>query len=140
MTKAEKAIKELHWLQFNFPWQDNPENDADKMCNAIHKYAGDAIELLKEREPRVLTLEEVMKHYSLPPVFVDDLNMQEDYMQDIQPLYFEFQPDRPWNAHWLNYDQVANIREGIKARYGTIIRAWSAKPTDEQREAVKWDG
>lgn len=53
MTKVEKAIKELHWLQFNFPWQDNPENDADKMCNAIHKYAGDAIELLEEREPAV---------------------------------------------------------------------------------------
>lgn len=50
MTKLEKAIKELRWLQFNFPWQDNPENDADKMFNAIHKYAGDAIELLESQQ------------------------------------------------------------------------------------------
>ena len=95
--------------------------------------------LLTAQQPRVLTLDEVMKHYSLPPVFVDDLNMQEDYLQDIQPLYFEFQPDRPWDVHWINYNQVANIYKGITARYGTIIRAWSARPTDEQRKAVKWD-
>lgn len=50
MTKLEKAIKELRWLQFNFPWQDNPENDADKMSNAIHKYTGDAIELLESQQ------------------------------------------------------------------------------------------
>ena len=50
MTKFEKAIKELRWLQFNFPWQDNPENDADKMTNAIHKYTGDAIELLESQQ------------------------------------------------------------------------------------------
>lgn len=52
MTKFEKVIKELRWLQFNFPWQDNPENDADKMSNAIHKYTGDAIELLESRQWR----------------------------------------------------------------------------------------
>ena len=50
MTKLEKVIKELRWLQFNFPWQDNPENDADKMSNAIHKYTGDAIELLESQQ------------------------------------------------------------------------------------------
>ena len=95
--------------------------------------------LLTAQQPRVLTLDEVMKHYSLPPVFVDDLGMQEDYLNDIQPLYFEFNPDRPWNAHWLNYDQVDNIRAGIKDAYGTVVRAWSARPTEEQRKAVKWD-
>lgn len=50
MTKIENVLKELRWLQFNFPWQDNPENDADKMCNAIHKYTGDAIELLETQQ------------------------------------------------------------------------------------------
>ncbi|MBP5461927.1 MAG: DUF551 domain-containing protein [Lachnospiraceae bacterium] len=50
MTKLEKVLKELRWLQFNFPWQDNPENDADKMFNAIHKYTGDAIELLESQQ------------------------------------------------------------------------------------------
>ena len=95
--------------------------------------------LLTAQQPRVLTLEEVMKHYSLPPVFVDDFNMQNDYLQDIQPLYFEFQPERPWHPHWLNYDQVENIRAGIKDGYGTYVRAWSARPTDEQRKAVKWE-
>ena len=50
MTKLEKAIKELRWLRFNFPWQDNPENNAVKMFYAIYKYTGDAIELLESQQ------------------------------------------------------------------------------------------
>lgn len=108
------------------------------LSEAEHKAFDLAVDALTAQQPRVLTLEEVMKHYSLPPVFVDDLGMQEDYLQDIQPLYFEINPDRPWNAHWLNYDHVDNIRAGIKDAYGTVVRAWSARPTKEQREATPW--
>ena len=50
MTKLEKVIKELQWLQSNFPLQDKPEDDADRMCNAIHKYSGDAIALLESQQ------------------------------------------------------------------------------------------
>lgn len=48
MNNREDVIRQLEWLVFNFPWQDKPESDADRMCNAIHKYVQDAIDLLKK--------------------------------------------------------------------------------------------
>ena len=139
MTKLEKVLKELRWLQFNFPWQDNPENDVDKMSNAIHKYTGDAIELLESQQPRVLTLEEVIKHYSLPPVVLDDLGWQEDYLQDIKPLYFDFPTKDSFAVHWRGYQHVRAYLEDWNASYGQKWRCWTDKPTDAQRKAVKWD-
>ncbi|MBR4457600.1 MAG: hypothetical protein IKS31_01440 [Clostridia bacterium] len=99
----------------------------------------DALALLREQEPRVMTLEEVIKHYSLPPVFVDDLGAQEDYLQDIAPLYFDFPQCDSWVVHWRGYQSVRKYIEDWKASYGQKWRCWTARPTDEQREAVKWD-
>ena len=50
MTDREKVIKELSWLIYNFPWKEDPKDDADRMCNAIHTYCKDALALLKEQE------------------------------------------------------------------------------------------
>lgn len=51
----------------------------DWMWKKADYYTGickDALALLKAQEPRVLTLEEVIQHYSLPLVFVDDFCAQ----------------------------------------------------------------
>lgn len=95
--------------------------------------------LLTAQQPRVMTLDEVMKHYSLPPVFVDDLGMEEDYLQDIQPLYFEFPSNDPWNVHWRGYQHIRQYLDHWKPSYGQKWRCWTARPTDEQREATPWD-
>ena len=99
----------------------------------------DVLSLLREQEPRVMTLEEVIKHYSLPPVFVDDLSAQEDYLQDIAPLYFDFPQCDSWVVHWRGYHSVRKYLDDWRASYGIKWRCWTARPTDEQREAVKWD-
>ena len=98
----------------------------------------DALELLKAQEPRVMTLEEVVKHYSLPPVVLDDIDLQEDYLQDIEPLYFDFQVDDPWAVHWRGYQQVMKY-DDWKASYGQKWRCWTSRPSDEQREATPWE-
>ena len=77
----------------------------------------DAIEdALKAQEPRVMTLDEVVEHYSLPPVFVDDFGAQEDYYEDIRPLYFEFpyQKEEPWIVHWRGHAQFARYLDELK--------------------------
>lgn len=98
-------------------------------------------EFEKSQEPRVLTLEEVIAHYSLPPVFVDDFEAQEDYYEDIQPLYFEFTHDNDgsWIVHWRGYSQVASYLDGWKYSYNKKWRCWSSRPTDELRKSVPWD-
>jgi len=108
-------------------------------CELGYILKKDALKLLKEQEPRVLTLEEVIKHYSLPPVVLDDLEWQEDYLQDIKPLYFDFPTKDSFAVHWRGYQQVRQYLEDWKASYGQTWRCWTAKPTNEQREALKWD-
>lgn len=100
----------------------------------------DAIALLKAQEPRLLTLEEVVAHYSLPPVFPDDFGMQEDYYEDIQPLYFEFPHDKedPWIVHWRGHAQVARYLDEWRHSYNKKWRCWTSRPTDAQREAEPW--
>lgn len=99
----------------------------------------DATELLRAQEPRVMTFTEVKEHYNLPLVFVDDLDAQEDYYQDIQPLYFDFPNPTPWDVHWRNSDKVRTYLDKWEDRYNKTWRCWTGKPTDEQREAVKWE-
>lgn len=93
----------------------------------------------KAQEPRVMTLEEVIKHYSLPPVVLDDLCWQEDYLQDIEPLYFDFPIEDSFAVHWRGYQSVRKYLEDWKASYGQNWRCWTSRPTNEQRRAVKWD-
>ena len=70
----------------------------------------DAIELLKAQQPRVLTVEEV---------------------DVVEVCWMEQRGHEPY-ATLDAYSWNHNI-------YNKWWRCWSAKPTDEQREAVKWD-
>ncbi len=50
MEKIEvKEAKSLRWLAFNFPYIENPEDEADKICNAIHLYTTAGAEKLEEQ-------------------------------------------------------------------------------------------
>lgn len=68
------------------------------------------LELLKEQEPRVLTLEEAKK----AEVCWLEQRGYEPYVTDDADT---------WNPEI----------------YGKAYRCWSAKPTDEQRKAEKWE-
>lgn len=100
----------------------------------------DALALLKAQEPRVMTLDELKEYVSLPPVFVDDLSMQEDYLRDIAPLYTDFpDPEESWIVHWRDAFMLRQHVMNAERSYGKRWRCWTARPTDEQRKAVKWD-
>lgn len=124
-------------------WLGNLRNDLGNPhyeCLWPYAQAIDEIcELLEEQEPRVMTLEELKEYVSLPPVFVDDLGAQEDYIQDIAPLYVDFPNPETWYVHWRD---VHTLRQNVNCAeqvYGKWWRAWTAKPTKEQMERTKWD-
>ena len=99
----------------------------------------DAIALLKAQEPRVLTLEELAAAQKTP-VWRETKRAHKD-------LY---------NGWMLAYDiqrgqGITGTRQGMTEPngrigwyklddYGKTWRCWTSRPTDEQREAVKWDG
>lgn len=130
MAEREKVMKDLSWLIFNFPWQENPKDDADRMCNAIHTYCNDALGLLKGPEPRVLYSTEI----------------------DIDTVYWMEQRNinQPWPVAFIslrgNPDKL--VYEDYYGDKWTISgycvgekgwRCWTSRPTEEQRKAVPWE-
>lgn len=127
MTDLSDLIQELEWYRNNTIPDMQPE------------YVDAIIALLKEQEPRVMTFGEVKSHYNLPAAFFDDLDIQEDYYQDIQPLYFEFPNPSPWDVHWRSSNQVRTYLDEWEDRYNKTWRCWTSRPTDEKREATPWN-
>jgi len=91
---------------------------------------GEAVELLKEQEPRVMTLEEV-KSFGWDYCYLEEERL----------------PGKEYRAVCGNYALTCitwpcvasmRIQHGDNS-YGRKWRCWTAKPTEEQRKVVKWD-
>lgn len=146
MTDREKVIKGLEKLREFADSEVHPILSPDnwgiysELRDLIDEAEKDALAILKAQEPRLLTLDEVIAHYSLPPVFVDDLGMQEDYYEDIQPLYFEFPHDSEdsWIVHWRGHSQVARYLDEWKDSYNKKWRCWTSRPDEKVRAETLW--
>ena len=101
----------------------------------IIAYIEDGAKLLKEQEPRVMTLEEVEDALDSvvwvdKPLF-DNLSSEyaliDSYSRKLQivELCYPF------------YDKDYRERSDY-ATYGKTWRCWTSRPTDEQREATPW--
>lgn len=99
-------------------------------CN--DKLMRDVLSLLKEQEPRVLTLEEVKKLQSIR----DGAIWLEVFGNGLFPALPEFS-----NKSITFF--VAILFEGYRSVfendwYGITWRCWSTKPNEKQMEAVPW--
>ena len=98
----------------------------------------DALELLKEQElsPRVLTLEELQKAPSGSLLWTEWKSTAESPMYPVEflSIYSHTFPDGVT-------EKVIEFSQGMdyEYMYGKQFRLWTAKPTDEQRKAVKWE-
>lgn len=126
MSDRERVMKELSWLIYNFPQQKDPKDAADKMCNAINTYCSDALSLLKEQEPRVMTLEELQA-------------IETPWNRNTPPYLFverrSFAESR-WMSWVFLHDGV--ILPGTMG-YGSKWRVWNLQPTPEQMRETKWE-
>lgn len=87
--------------------------------------------MLKEQEARVMTLDEV-KSFDW-----DYCYLEEERLPGKE--YREICGDCALTC--ITWPCIASMRiQHGDDRYGKKWRCWSAKPTDEQRQAVKWDG
>lgn len=85
----------------------------------------DTLKLLREHVPRVLTLEEAND--------ADIVWMEVPYSDRIRPVRL-YQHEHMVTIRML----IANPEDVPTDSYGNDWRCWSARPTKEQREAVKW--
>ena len=115
MTDYEKVMHGLLHHIAPTPCDGCPYDDEDPHCS--QRLVEDALALLKEQEPRVMTLDEISSSC------------------------------RPFAAYAENWDgelfQVAYIGGKYLDMDGKQcpdrVRLWTSRPTDEQRKAVAWD-
>lgn len=123
MPDREKVIKGLEWILNDI--KENGHYQVDNYEDGIRE----ALVLLKEQEPRVLTLEEV---------------------QNDCPDYVYLERSTGWLKCCIKCEGESNkyvgcfvyeVNEGLVGRwekYGKMWRCWSYRPTEEQREATQW--
>ena len=144
MTKREKVINGLECCSAydyrcnDCPYQDDGIED-DCYSDELH---ADALALLKAQEPRVMTLEEVKQEricwiedadegmtVRLFPATMFGIG---EYANGSKSYMFLAQ--KPWAIDANDCEWWYLIED-----YGETWRCWTSRPTDEQREAVKWE-
>lgn len=137
MTKLERVITGL--TIHNQYQQCATRSTRSTLCpyfsddECVRSILRDALELLKEQEPRVLTLDEVKKLESLRDgaIWIETIGkglfpaLPEITMSEI--IFFVAIPADHYRFYCEN------------KWYGKTWRCWTYKPTDEQRKAVKWE-
>lgn len=134
MTDKEKVIKGLEYCA-------NPEARCSmEKCPYFNlhdhcwvKLERDALELLKEQEPHVLTLEEAEKaEYCVLEVRNESLLQ---FVHDEDGGYFSPSlnnlQQRPYFEKLFESDEHED--------YNRRMRCWSALPSKEQRQAAEWN-
>ena len=93
----------------------------------------DALALLKAQEPRVMTLEEV-EHFTYGSPYIIETNLIGSEPRLMYGLY-------SYQGIGGNFDfAIADGRKHLfDADYGKTWRCWTSRPTQEQRQAVKWE-
>ena len=107
-----------YWDMFECRVLDNaPEWDGHTPAQAIERIG--KLALLKAQEARVMTLEEYKAWADIP-------------FCERDPIFHEMKLRRGPVTGWTN------TAECSKDNYGKTERCWTSRPTDEQRQAVKW--
>ena len=150
MSDKEKAIKVLTEIydEAYDRWVHRPYIE-DKLITLIRDSIPDAIALLREQEPRVLTLNEVerigtnnfgaLSSEDLTILWIEELGKN----YGIAPVVAKWDED-DWNgepndivrAYYFasDLDEEFNLNE-----YNRTWRLWTDKPTKTQRMGAAWD-
>lgn len=138
MTMLDKVIKGLECCQQgNYelckecPYHEFYPNK----CKAEREQ--DALELLKEQEPRVMTLEEVkgMKRLTVCAVQQRSKVIENTFNAEYGGIV------TLGTENFLDFGLYGdtNRYRRTEAGYNKTWRCWTSRPTGEQRKAVKWD-
>lgn len=131
--KREKVIQGLEWcikLDGNGCSLECPYLVGKSPCpNAMLR---DALALLKEQEPRVMTLEE--------------LQAIETPWNRNTPPYLFVEERSGTGSRWTRWMSWGIIHDGVRSQgtmgvqnYGSKWRVWTLQPTEEQMRETKWE-
>lgn len=141
--KREKVIRGLKLCAYDpDPGQELKEVRSCPECpyyraGCSPQLIRDALDLLKEQEPRALEYSEIEKH---PLVWLED-NDKEDV---IPALFLQY---NGWNAEFAvqapdeDVDTIIRspIVSAVEGMYGITWRVWTSHPLEKMRNEVSWD-
>ena len=92
-------------------------------------------DVLKMQEPRVMTLEEVKTKIS-----DGEIAFLVEYNDIVNPVWLLIARYLNTLDEFVVVDRLGNMHNYGANGYNVDWRCWTSRPTDEQREVVKWDG
>lgn len=135
MAELEKVIKGLEIcirVQDNEKCPDECPYRKD-ICYGTVGLMADALSLLKAQEARVLSYDEMMK--------AEICFLEVKGIEEIDPfIRFEVDDKSYWSSPYTNNEDNPFELLAEQEDYLKNARCWTSRPTEEQREKVKWDG
>ena len=133
MVDREKVIGSLETAVKNFERYSGDEYGHEYDYSRVEvDVLEDALALLKAQEPRVVKLSELTSGEPML-VWLEDIDKEET----VAGMIFDYVPGR-FGFKLTYISSMDRIYPRIED-YLTRWRCWTSRPTDEQREAVKWN-
>lgn len=141
MDKREDVIAGLKKMRENGGCEVVGKRDCEKCPYSNVHYCcdqiiDDALELLKAQEPRVMTLEDVMK-LRFNDVVYFEMTVSGVVIPAIVIDVIEHMPDGDIGIVQFRLIQEPTANCDLEY-YGKKWRCWTSRPTDEQREETPW--
>ena len=140
MIDREKTIKQLDEIGHYFFDIYRKEEDREESCLALDRAdtVANAIFLLKEKEPLVMTIEDVREDHDRI-VWIEFMACQSLIIGQYRgQVYWHNGLDGKWER-FVTMSFADEYWYGESDKYGKKWRCWTSRPSDEQRKAVKWD-
>lgn len=147
MAEREKVIAALEWC---IEKPCNPkcpyftQEDKTQAYCLFKKILPDTLALLREQEPRILSLGEAIEGKNGleidPYVFVEIKGREDIFIGSVSDISHYNYPDlsfRVGESFQINRNFPGKIY--LNTDYMKTVRCWTHKPSIEQRKAVKWD-
>jgi len=131
-VSKERIIESLEYCRKNQKCNDCENCEyGGRSFQICERLVDDVLGLLKEQEARVMTLDEV-KAFDWDCCYLEEERLPGKQYKMICGDYA---------LTCITWPCIASIRiQRGDDSYGKKWRCWSAKPSDEQRKTVKWDG
>ena len=138
MSDMEKAIKGLEICVDRVPGKygcyECPYEIDGNYCEM--NLAKDALAMLKEQEARVMTLDQLED--ALDTVVWLETPVSEN-LADGYSLIMAYSHKDGYMFFNSSFEDIPSQYKLEYSEYGKSWRCWNKRPTDEQRQAVKWE-
>lgn len=140
MAELEKVIDGLRRCE-SYGYCEDKQCPYYECAGCLELLRSDALSMLKAQEPRVMPAEELRQYLMVN----ENGLLSRDQWQELgqrAPLYIEFRRPDEYQVNWRTAEHLRPwaMEPIFWDNYGKDRRCWTSRPTDEQREAVKWNG